>query len=184
MLAARSQAMSGRVKWHQRLHFNGNSIATGHAAWDASAGKGLAAGTCTEDTAARLIPELNGRDRTDVFLGWRGDEGVDQHLAVAGGNAGRYLVVAQEPGRYFYLARRPAPARPEELVEVMVGGLPAFYPRAVVPSLAAALTAVEHYFRTGRKARKLSWMQGEVAERLRRHAEDVRWRLRTSGNGG
>jgi hypothetical protein len=66
---------------------------------------------------------------------------------------------------------------------VVVGGLPAFFPRAVVSSLPAALAAVEHYFRTGRRARKLSWMQGEVAERLRHHAEDEQWRLRASGKG-
>jgi hypothetical protein len=175
--------MAGRVKWHQRLHANGGSIATGHPAWDASAGQALVAGTCTWDTAARLIRELNGRDRTDVFLGWRGDEGVDRQLAVAGGKAGRYLVVAQEPGRYFFLARQTAPAPPGALVEVVVGGLPAFYPLGVVLALPGVLTAAEHYFRTGRRARKLPWMRGEVVQRLRRHAEEERWRRRTGGNG-
>jgi hypothetical protein len=131
--------------------------------------------------ARRRCPECAAPLDFDREVG--GGELGDIGIVVAGGDKNRYLVVAQEPGRYFYLARRPAPARPGELIEVMVGGLPAFYPRAIVHSLPAALAAVEHYFRTGRRARKLSWMRGEVAERLRRHAEDERWRRRTSDNG-
>ena len=168
--------MSNHVKWHQRLHFDGGSIASGNSEWDANAGKSLVSGGCNWDTAARLIRELNGQNRTYVFLGYMGDEGVDQQLAISGGNAGRYLVVAQELGRFFYLARRPVLAFSGELVEVMVGGLPSYYPSAIVQGLSATMDAAGHYFRTGRRGRKLSWMRCDVAERLRRGAEDKMWR--------
>src|SRR5262249_56952680 len=84
------------------------------------------------DHAKALSGWLNGRDRTDVFLG---EEGGSRYLVVAGGNAGRHIVVVQEPGRYFHLARRPDPGEAEELVEVVVGGLPDFYPPALVHPL-------------------------------------------------
>jgi hypothetical protein len=168
--------MSGRVKWHQRLHFESGSVTTGNPAWDSNVGKQLVRGNCTWDTAAKLIAALNGRDRTDVFMGYPGDECMDQQLVVSGGNAGRYLVLVQEPRRYFYLARQPEPTDAAGLVEVVIGGLPAFYPAALIIPLAAALAAAEHYFRTGRRARKLSWMRGDIAEQLRRGAEADYWR--------
>ena len=148
--------MSGRVEWHQRLHFDGRSTA---------------ASDCTWDTAARSIRDLNGLGRTDVFLGYLGDEGVERQLSVSGGNSSGYLVVVQELECHFFLARRPASTEPEGLVEVAVGGLPAYFPPTLVHPLKAALSAAEHYFRTGRRSRQLSWMRGDVAERLRRQAE-------------
>ena len=144
--------MTGQVKWHQRLHSESGSEEPDN---------------CTWDNAARLIYRLNGCDRSDVFLGYLGEEGVDRQLSVTGGNVGRYVVVVQEPSRYFHLCRRPVSIAASEPVEVVVGGLPAFFPLALIHSKAAALEAAEHYFRTGRRARHLSWMRGEVAQRLR-----------------
>ena len=145
--------MPRAVKWHQQLHDDSSSATASECTWDA---------------VSRLIRGLNGRDRTDVFLG---ELGADRLLSVAGGNSDRYVVVVQEPGRYFYLARKPAPTEQEKLVEVVVGGLSAYFPYVLVHPLNIALSAAEHYFRTGRRARILSWMRGDAAQRLRRRAE-------------
>src|SRR5262245_52584862 len=157
--------MRAQVKWHQRLHGGSESMDTAD---------------CTWETAAGLIGGLNGRDRTDAFLGSMGDAGVNQQLSASGGKEGRYLVVVQEPGRYFYLARPLDPPEQGELVEVVIGGLSAFYPPALTHPLAAARCAAEHYFRTGRRARKLSWMRGDVADKLRRRREDQALRRKMS----
>jgi len=85
---------------------------------------------------------------------------VDRYLSVSGGKEGRYLVAVQLPERYFYFVPQTSRARPRELVEVIVGGLPAYYPACLIQPPKAVLSAAEHYVQTGCRARKLAGMQG------------------------
>lgn len=138
--------MAKRHRWHTYAYADFGPSAPDEPSWDHT---------------RMLIGWLNGRDRTDVFLGEEGG----RYLAIAGGNAGRYIVAVQEPERYYHLARRPGSGERKDPVEVVVGGLPDFYPPVLVHPLPIALEVAEHYFRTGRRARRFQWVRGGMTER-------------------
>ena len=101
-----------------------------------------------------LTRSMNGKARTDVFLG---SPEKRRYLAVSGANEGRYVVAVQEPTEWYCLVDSE---KGREDIFVMVGGLPEYYPAAEVHDLETALAATAYYLETGERSPNFNWRRG------------------------
>lgn len=113
------------------------------------------------ERARQLIESLDGKDRTEVFIGDHQTE-AQRYLVVSGGNDSRFIVVVQE-GRpaYYHLVHSHAVEDGSMELMVRVGGLPDYYPPHQVHDLSTAVRVAEYYYKTGRRSPAFQWQLGD-----------------------
>jgi hypothetical protein len=101
------------------------------------------------------VRALDGDERNDVYL-----EGPGEAMMVIGGGPHHYVISVDVPddqvGVKHFSAVNPA-ARPDETIDVVVGGQLSDWPANLIVDLDVALSAARSYYRDGTLAASTQW---------------------------
>jgi hypothetical protein len=104
-----------------------------------------------------IIKSLNGNTNTLVTLSYNLKEKSEIHMAIGGGNEGKYIVYLTYDNINFYYLINSLNLNEESGIELKVGGQYAEYPKQWCVSLDKVLLAAKTYAEKGEKDTTLNW---------------------------